>query len=140
MLSSSGGVAKNGEDSAFDRFANSLERDLDSFGECGVDGFGVHLGCVDRALTQTTQDLRGDNARIAARTHESTRGDSLPGCVARGADRQSCKVLDNGLNGKGHVRARVSIRHGEHVQAVDLLFAAGKDLACRSDRVEDVIR
>ena len=109
-------------------------------GERGVDALGVHGLVPDAALAQAAQDLRRDDAGVAARAHEGARGDGLADLGAASADGQVRQVLDDGFQRQRHVRARVAVGHGEHVQAVDLVLALAQRLARGSYGVEQVVR
>ena len=134
-----GSVAQNGENSAFHRLANRLERHVDRMGERSRKGCGVQAFRAFEAFAETAKDLGRDNARVTARAHKGTVGDGLAHVSRARADRQARNVLHDHLERERHVRARVAVRDGEHVEAVDLFLARGQRLRCRRDSVHDLV-
>ena len=80
----------------------------------------------------------------AATALASTAADAFPqplssAGVAFEAETDIVVVGGGGADGQAHVRARVPVRDGKHVQTVDLLFALAERLACRRQGVEKVV-
>ena len=80
------------------------------------------------AFAQTAQDLRGDDAGVAARAHERAGGDGLADLGGGSADGQLGQACNDGFQRQRHVRAGVAIGHGEDVETVDLVFARAEVL------------
>ena len=78
-----------------------------------------------QALGHATEDLRGDDARVAPRAHERPEADGLCDPVGRrigyGVGFGQC-----GLDGGEHVAAGIAIGHGVHVERVDLVDMGGQ--------------
>ena len=142
LLRGSSGIFDYGKDGAFNRLAHGLERHFGRAGEAGIERRGGNALFLEafEAFAQAAQNLRRDNAGIAAGAHERTRGDGLANFRTRSANRKLRKVVDDHLHGERHVRAGVAIGHGEHIEAVDLVFAVGKRLLGSSDRVQNFMR
>ena len=139
LLRRGGGVFDDRENRALDRLAHGLECDLDRTSEARVECGGVEFFVALIALAQTAQDLGGDDARIAAGAHERTGGDGLADFDVGGADFELGEVVDHHLHGQRHIGARVSVRDGEHVEAIHFLFAFGQRLGGGRNGIEDVV-
>ena len=142
LLRGGRGIFDYGKNGALNRFAHGLERHFGRASEAGIERRGGNALFFEafESLAQTAQNLRRNNAGIAAGAHERTRGDGLANFRARSANRKLRKVVDDHLHGERHVRAGVAIGHGEHIEAVDLVFAVGKRLLGSSDRVQNFMR
>ena len=115
-------VAKDGEDSALNRLADSLESNLDGAAKRGGDmSRSGGLGCTNKTFGDAAKNLGGDDAGVAAGAHQGTVGDGTSDSLHIGIDGKGGKLLNNRLEGKGHVGAGISIGHGEHVELVDFL-------------------
>ena len=126
-------IAQDREDRALDRLTNSLEGDLDGTAE-GEGDVGGRDGLVgrDKALGHATQDLRGDNARVAAGAHEGAVGDGARDGLHVGVGGKRRELLGHRGERERHVGAGVAIGYGEDVKLVDLLGLVGN--GSRSDR------
>ena len=134
-----GRIAQHREDSALHGLAHSLEGHFHGLGEGGGNRCGVEDVVALAALAQAAQDLGGDDAGVAAGSHERAGGNGLAHLVRAGADGEVGHVTHHALDGQRHVRARVAVGHGEHVQAVDLLLALVERLGGGGHGIQDIV-
>ena len=139
VLSSGGGIFQHGEDGAFHRLAHGFERHVLRLGKRRFDGLGVHGVVAGRAFAQAAQNLRRDDAGVAAGAHERAVGDGLADFGTGSADGQLGQVRNDRLKRQRHVRAGVAVGHGEDVQAVDLVLARAEVLAGGRNGVHQVV-
>ena len=125
-----GDVLEHGEDGAGDGLAHRLEGDLDAVAQGGGDVCGSCVRALggNQALRHAAQDLAGDDAGVAAGTHEGAVGDGLGDVRHGGGSGQGVDLLDDGPQRQGHVGAGVAVGHGEHVELVDVLCLVCHDL------------
>ena len=126
-------IAQDREDRALDGLADSLEGNLDGTteGEGNVGGRNRLVG-RDKALGHAAQDLRGDDAGVAAGTHQGAVGDGAGDGFHVGVGRKSRKLLGHRGKRERHVGTGVAVGYGEDVELVDLLGLVGN--SSRSDR------
>ncbi len=134
------GVAQDGEDGSFDRLANGVEGDLDSAGECIINGHEIEFVMIGDSFAQAAHDLGGDDAGIAACAHEGALGDRAATLFVGCADGKGRQVIDDHGKRQGHVGAGIAVGNREYVQAVDLIFTSGQRLGRSCDGVDDVVR
>ena len=89
-----------------------------------------HQGAVDvlravQSAGKAAQDLAQNDAGVAARALERPAGHG-GGHVADADGVFRLHLLDGGIDGLGHVRARIAIRYGEDVQRVHALPVLGE--------------
>ena len=138
VLGSGGHVLHHREDRALDRLAYRLESDLDRAGERRIDRCGGNLLGLRATLAQTAENLRGDDAGVPARAHESARGDGATNLGYARVCGKLRNVVDDRLQRERHVRAGIAIGNGEHVQAIYLFLALAELDRCRSNGGKDV--
>ena len=127
------------EDCAFDGLAYGLEGDFHCTSEARIERNGIEDVVSLVAFAQSAKNLRGDDAGVAACAHESARRYCLANLGVGRTDGKLGKIVHHHLHGERHVRSRVSIGNGEHIEAVDFLFALGQSVGGGSYRVEDVV-
>ena len=126
-------IAQHREDRALDGLADGLEGDLDGAteGEGDVGGRDRLIG-RNETLGHATQDLRGDDAGVAAGTHQGAVGDGAGNGLHIGISGKGGKLLGHRGERERHVGAGVAVGYGEDVELVDLLGLVGN--GSRSDR------
>ena len=138
VLDGGGHVLHHREDRALDRLAHRLESDLDRAGERRIDRRSGNLLGLRAALAQTAENLRGDDAGVPARAHESARGDGATDLGYARVRGKLRNVVDDRLQRERHVRAGIAIGNGEHVQAINLFLALAEPSRCRGNGGKDV--
>ena len=138
VLGGGGHILHHREDRALDRLAHRLESDLDRAGERRIDRRGGNLLGLRAALAQTAENLRGNDAGVPARAHESARGDGATNLGYARVRGKLRNIVDDRLQRKRHVRAGIAIGNGEHVQAINLFLALAELSRCRSNGGKDV--
>ena len=96
------------------------------FGDCGISNFGAVFHRLGKALdghffpvfdlrADPAEQLRKNDAGISARTLQRALGNGVAqfGKAVGGTQPQ---LLDRRLDGERHIRARIAVRHGEHVE------------------------
>ena len=98
----------------------------------GDDRAGRLVGGLQRRR-DPAQDLRHDHPAVASGTHQRAVADR----IARGAEIGRCLVHlgHDTVEGARHVRTRVAVRHGIHVEPVDPRGVGVDGVAERADRV-----
>ena len=139
ILGGGSGVLQHGEDGALDGLAHRVERHVLGLCQGRLDGLGANGVEAVGAFAQTAQDLRGDDAGVAARAHERAGGDGLADLGGGSADGQLGQACNDGFQRQRHVRAGVAIGHGEDVETVDLVFARAEVFAGGRDCVDQVV-
>ena len=126
-------ITQDREDCTLDGLTNSLEGDLDGATE-GESDIGGRNGLIgrDKALGHAAQDLRGDDAGVAASTHQGAVGDGASNGLHVGIGGKGGKLLGHRGERERHVGAGVTVGYGEDVELVDLLGLFGN--GSRSDR------
>ena len=126
-------VAQDREDRALDGLTDGLEGDLDGTAE-RMGNIGGRDGLVgrDEAFGNAAQDLRGDDAGVAAGTHQGAMGDGAGNGLHVGIGGKGGELLGHRSQRKRHVGAGVAVGYGEDVELVDLLGLVGN--GSRSDR------
>ena len=71
-------------------------------------------------LAHPPQELREDHPGIATGPHQGAVADGLADLVQRRPRAHAVQLVDHGLEGQGHVRARVPVRHRVDVEPVDV--------------------
>ena len=79
---------------------------------------GVHLFRARKRAGESPQNLRKDDARVAARPPERTER-SCGGNLRHRVALAFLDLLDRALHGHEHVCARIAVRHGEDVERID---------------------
>ncbi len=97
--------------------------------DVGGRGVVLILG-VAEPLGEAAQNLRGDDAGVAACAHERAVGDRLGNVLDGGVLWERLHLLDDGPKGERHVGAGVAVGNGEDVELVDFLGSLGNDV-CR---------
>ena len=83
-------------------------------------GAGVEfLAAFAQYRTDPPQNLGQNNARVAPRALERALGDAVA-YLHKGIGRTGGKLLYRRLHGERHVRARISVGNGKHVERVHL--------------------
>ena len=139
LLGSGGRILDHREDRAFDGLAYGLEGDFHCTSEARIERNGIEDVVSLVAFAQSAKNLRGNDAGVAACAHESARRYCLANLGVGRTDGKLGKIVHHHLHGERHVRSRVSIGNGEHIEAVDFLFALGQSVGGGSYRVEDVV-
>jgi hypothetical protein len=139
LLRRAGHVARHGQDRALNRMGHGREGGLAAALE-GCDELrpGDTIGAAD-GVAHAAQELRQDHAAVAARTHQRSqaqRGGDARHCSLAG--RHALRLGDRGLERGEHVRAGVTVGHGEDVERVDLVELGvehGRGMAQRREQV-----
>ncbi len=111
-------LADHGEHGALDGLLDGAIGAGGAFGESFFEiGRGEVCGAAPH-VTEAADDLRQDDARVAARAHERALGDG--GGYGRDAfDVALLELFEDGAHGERQVGARVAVRHRIHVEVVD---------------------
>ena len=126
-------IAQHREDRALDGLADGLESDLDGSAE-RIGNVGGRNGLVgrDKTLGHTAQDLRGDDAGVAAGAHQGAVRDGAGNGLHVGIGGKGRKLLGHRGERERHVGTGVAVGYGEDIELVDLLGLVGN--SSRSDR------
>ena len=126
-------ITQHREDRALDGLADGLEGDLDGATE-GEGDVGRRNGLIgrDEALGHAAQNLRGDDAGVAAGTHQGAVGDGAGDGFHIGIGGKGGELLGHRGERERHVGTGVAVGYGEDVELVDLLGLVGN--GSRSDR------
>ena len=126
-------IAQHRENRALDGLTDGLEGDLDGAAE-RIGDVGGRDGLIsrDETLGHAAQDLRGDDAGVAAGTHQGAVGDGAGDGLHIGIGGKGGKLLGHRGERERHVGTGVAVGYGEDIELVDLLGLVGN--SSRSDR------
>ena len=116
-------VFKDGKNSALNRLSNSLKSNLFTAAECVCNilwSYCLRILNVAQTLSNTTKNLRRNNARVTTSAHQRAVSNCLCNILHACILRKILNLTNNGAQGKGHVSAGVSIWYRENVELVDL--------------------
>ena len=126
-------VFKDGKNSALNRLSNSLKSNLFTAAECVSNilwSYCLRIFNVTQTLSNTTKNLRRNNARVTTSTHQRTVGNCLCNILHACVLRKILNLTNNGAQSKGHVSAGVSIWYRENVELVDLFCFVCNGKSC----------
>ena len=109
----------DGKDSALLGYGHGAVRNLGA----RFESFCKRL-CIEGILgvfehrTDTAENLRRDNARISASAAERALGNRVA-YFLKTVRRTGVHFLDRRLKGQGHIRSRIAVGNGEHVEGVN---------------------
>ena len=117
-----GRVADDGEDGALGRLHHGPIRHRRSLGDGQRHPVGVEVGTLGRPLGKAAEDLREDDAAVAARPHERAVRRRREHRVRRLGHRGVAGLLHRRAQRQVHVRTCVAVGDREYVEVVDLLL------------------
>ena len=126
-------VLQNGKNSALNWLSNSLKSNLFTATECVCNilwSYCLRILDVAQTLSNTTQNLRRNNARVTTSAHQRAVSNCLCNILHACILRKILNLTNNGAQGKGHVSAGVSIWYRENVELVDLFCFVCNGKSC----------
>ena len=115
------GLADHGQDRSLDGLAHRAIRGLGPERQCVREIEPAEPPLAGEALGKPAQDLAGDDAGVAARSHQRAVADRGGHALHRHLAAGPLGLLQRGPRRRDHVRAGVSVRDREDVQRVDLV-------------------
>ena len=139
LLDRLGGEPDDREDGSLDRSEHRLVGRIGGAAESRHDVMRADAFERRERVRQPPQDLRQDHTRVAARAHQR----AVPDCFADVAHRRvrgGGQLADDGFDREGHVRPRVAVGDGVHVEPVELVLVQPQHVAVRRHDAPEVGR